>query len=108
MIANATTLCILSPVLLILLGVFAESQTFHITEGAAAGIGCTVLFLLIASAVFMFITCGVKLSHLEHFENELFETEYGGVRNGEGEETGIRRKIFTGNCRRRGSLHPGR
>lgn len=25
----------------------------------------------------MFITCGVKLSHLEHFENELFETEYG-------------------------------
>ncbi len=77
MIANATTLCILSPVLLILLGVFAESQTFHITEGAAAGIGCTVLFLLIASAVFMFITCGVKLSHLEHFENELFETEYG-------------------------------
>ncbi len=77
MIANATTLCILSPVLLILLGAFSESPVFHITEGAAAGIGCTVLFLLIASAVFMFITCGVKLSHLEHFENELFETEYG-------------------------------
>lgn len=77
MLANATALCILSPVLLILLGAFSESRLFSITEGMAAGIGCTVLFILIAVAVFIFITYGIKMEHLEHLEREPFETEYG-------------------------------
>ncbi|MDO4492239.1 MAG: helix-turn-helix transcriptional regulator [Lachnospiraceae bacterium] len=76
-IANAVTLCILSPVLLLLLGAFSESHMFHITEGIAAGVGCTVLFALIAVAVFLFITIGMKMSHSEHLEKEMFETEYG-------------------------------
>lgn len=77
MVANATALCILSPVLLILLGAFSESRLFSITEGMAAGIGYTVLFILIAVAVFIFITYGIKMKHLEHLEREPFETEYG-------------------------------
>lgn len=76
-IANATALCILSPVLLIILAALSEEPEFHITEGLAAGIGCTVLFGMIAIAVFMFITYGIQASHTEHLEKEAFETEYG-------------------------------
>lgn len=76
-IANAVALCILSPVLLILFGAFSEENLYHITEGIAAGVGCTALFILIAVAVFMFIISGMKMSHTEHLEKEVFETEYG-------------------------------
>lgn len=76
-IANATALCILSPVLLVILGALSEEPRFRITEGIAAGIGCTVLFGMIAMAVFMFISYGIKASHSEHLEKEAFETEYG-------------------------------
>ena len=76
-IANATSLCILSPVLLVILGALSEEPGFHITEGLAAGLGCTVLFGMIAIAVFMYITYGIKASHTEHLEKYAFETEYG-------------------------------
>ena len=76
-IANATAMCILSPVLLIILGTMAEDHVFHITEGLAAGVGCIFLFGMIAAAVFLFITCGIRESHMEHLEKENFETEYG-------------------------------
>ena len=76
-IANATALCILSPVLLIVLGTMADDHVFGITEALAAGVGCLFLFGMIAVAVFMFITCGMRESHMEHLEKEYFETEYG-------------------------------
>lgn len=76
-IAKAVALCILSPVILIILGALADANMFHITESLAAGLGCTILFGMIAVAVFMFITCGIRESHYEHFEKECFETEYG-------------------------------
>ena len=77
MIANAAALCILSPVLLLLLVAFSESQLLPITEGTAIGLGCTVLFVSVAAAVFIFITCGIQLSRLKPLEQEAFETEYG-------------------------------
>lgn len=76
-IANATTLCILSPVLLVILGALSEESRFHIAEGLAIGLGCTVLFGMIVIAVFMFITYGVKAGCMEHLEKYAFETEYG-------------------------------
>lgn len=76
-IANAVALCILSPVLMILLGAFSEGNLFHITEGIATGVGCIALFIFIAAAVFLLITSGMKLSHSEYLEKEIFETEYG-------------------------------
>ena len=77
LIANATALCILSPVLLILLHAFSESRRLPLAENLAAGIGCMVLLVFIAAAVFIFIISGIKMSHLEHLEKEPFETEYG-------------------------------
>lgn len=76
-IANATALCILSPVVVTILGAMAEGNLFHITEGLAAAVGCTILFGMIATAVFLFITCGIRESHAEHLEKESFETAYG-------------------------------
>lgn len=76
-VANAVSLCIISPVLVIILAALCEAKMFGITESVASGIGCTALFILIAYAVYMFITFGIKESHMEHLEREVFETEYG-------------------------------
>ena len=77
LMANAVSLCILSPVLLIFLNTFSESRKLPLSENLAAGIGCMVLLAFIAAAVFIFITGGIKMSHLEQLEKEPFETEYG-------------------------------
>ena len=76
-IANAVFMCIISPVLLILLSCMAEEPMFHISENFAAGVGVVFLLTVIAAAVFLFITNGIKESHMEHLEKECFETEYG-------------------------------
>ena len=39
--------------------------------------GCVFLLGMVATAVFLFITYGMRESHMEHFEKECFETEYG-------------------------------
>lgn len=76
-IANATLMCIISPVLLILLSTIADDHVLNISEAVAAGVGLVFLFGMIAAAVFMFITSGMRESHMEHLEKESFETEYG-------------------------------
>ncbi|MCD1146553.1 helix-turn-helix domain-containing protein [Peptoniphilus sp. KCTC 25270] len=77
MLANAVSMCILSPVVLVILANFSESKMFQITEGMAVGIGGTILFAMIAAAVFIFITSGIKGDHMEFLEEEYFDTEYG-------------------------------
>ena len=75
-LALATFLCVVSPIALILLGGLSE-YTAHITENAAAGIGLSVLIVLVAAAVGNFLTCGVKAKAFSFLETEPFETEYG-------------------------------
>ncbi len=69
MLANATTLCILSPIPLFLISTF--------NNGLAIGIACTILLGMVALVVFIFIKTGIKLSSLQYLEQEPFETEYG-------------------------------
>ncbi len=76
-IANAVTMCILSPVLLVVLMAMAEESVFNITEALAGGLGILFLFGMIATAVFMFITHSIRKSRIEYIEKESFETEYG-------------------------------
>lgn len=76
-VANATSMCILSPILLIVLGTIAEEGTFHISESSAAAFGCVFLLGMVAAAVFLFITYGMREAHMEHLEKDSFETEYG-------------------------------
>ena len=75
--ANATTLCIISPILLIVLGAISEDQILPVSEGVAAGVGLVCLLGLIAVAVYLFITYGIREDRMAHLEKESFETEYG-------------------------------
>lgn len=74
-IANAVSLCIISPALLIFLA--ALSQKGFLSEELAAGIGLVSLLILVAVAVFMFITSGSKTKQYEYLEKEVIETSYG-------------------------------
>lgn len=77
LIANATSMCIVSPALLVLLGTMAEDHVLHISESIAGGAGLVFLFGMIALAVYLFITCSMRESHMEHLQKDNFETEYG-------------------------------
>lgn len=76
-VANATSMCISSPILLIVLVTMAEDGVFHVSESLATVFGCVFLLGMVATAVFLFITYGMRESHMEYFEKECFETEYG-------------------------------
>ena len=75
--AFATMLCILSPIVLLMLGAMSEMPNYHISENAAAGIGICVLIVLIVIAVMIFILCGMKTKKYEYMEKEDIETAYG-------------------------------
>ena len=75
--AFATMLCILSPIVLLMLGAMSEMPDYHISENAAAGIGICVLIVIIAIAVMIFILCGMKTKKYEFMEKEDIETVYG-------------------------------
>lgn len=75
--AFATMLCILSPIVLLMLGAMSEMPDYHISENAAAGIGICVLIVLIAIAVTIFILCSMKTKKYEFMEKEDIETVYG-------------------------------
>ena len=70
-IALGVSLCILSPVTLILLGGIA-ALTGMLTEGVAGAIGLGIMFLLIGIAVALFIPAGMRLSRYEELEKKLF------------------------------------
>lgn len=76
-IAFATVLCIISPICLMVLAAAAEIPSNGIAEDLAAGIGMIVLLILIAAAVAIFISCGMKTSAYEYLEKEVIDTEYG-------------------------------
>lgn len=69
-VANATSLCILSPVPLIVLGTMTEDHTL-------VGFSLVLLLVLVAIAVYLFVNYGLRESHMQHLEKESFETEYG-------------------------------
>lgn len=76
-IAFGVMLCILSPVVLLLLGIFSEYHIVPISEDMAGGIGVIVLLIMVAAAVGIFITTGFHLEKYEYLEKEVFELEAG-------------------------------
>ncbi len=76
-VAAAVSSCILSPVLLILLGGISEYGSGRITEDAAGGIGTAFLLLIVAGAVGVFIISGMKLAPFEFLEKECISLQYG-------------------------------
>lgn len=76
-IAAATFLCIIAVIPLLILGVASEIPVLNISENLAGGVGLTVLLVLAAIAVAIFIYCGFKNAPYEFIDKEPFETEYG-------------------------------
>ena len=76
-IAIGVTLCILSPILLIVLGGAQDAGKLVLTQAQAVGIGLVALILLVGAAVALFVTTGLKGSRFEYLEKEQIETAYG-------------------------------
>lgn len=76
-IALAVFLCIVSPIVLILMGGLYDAGVLAISENAAGAIGMITLFILVAIAVALFIICGAKTEKYEYLEKEPIELEYG-------------------------------
>ena len=76
-VALGVFLCILSPVLLILLGGAQEYGRIALTENQAGGLGLIALILLIGCAVAVFVVSGLRISRYEYMEKEPIDTLYG-------------------------------
>ncbi len=76
-IAMGVAACIISPVLLILMGGMAEQKMMGITENMAGGMGVVILILIVACAVAVFVSLGIQLGKYEYMENEPISLEDG-------------------------------
>ncbi len=76
-IAAGVAVCIISPVILILLAGLSEYGVLRLSEDAASGIGVSILLVMIAGAVAIFILNGMKLDKYEYMEKERLALQYG-------------------------------
>ena len=76
-ISLGVMMCILSPIVIMLLSTAAEDGIIRIADSAATGIGLLYMFLLIGSAVALFVTSGIANSKYEYIEKEMIDTMYG-------------------------------
>lgn len=76
-VAVGVLLCILSPVLLILLGGAQEYGKIALTENQAGGLGLIALILLVGCAVALFVSSGLRISRYNDLEAEPIDTLYG-------------------------------
>ena len=76
-ISVGVMLCILSPILLIVGASAGAAVLIPLTEDQASILGCIILMLIVAAAVFLFVKNGMQLSKYDYLENELIDTEYG-------------------------------
>lgn len=75
-IALGVSLCIISSVLLIVLSGLSDSGLFGISENIAAGVGITVLLVLVAIGVFLFIKCVGEGEKYNFLDKEKIDTAY--------------------------------
>lgn len=76
-VAIGVSLCVSCPVLLIFLNGLAVGNFAGITETIACTIGIIVLFIFIATAVYLFVRYSGRMEQYQHLEKEEFETAYG-------------------------------
>ena len=76
-IALGVMLCILSPVLLVMMAGLQEVGRISLTENQAAGIGLTVLLILVGIAVALFVLTSIQGNRYEYLEKEAIDTAYG-------------------------------
>ena len=76
-VALGVMLCILSPVLLVVLAGAQEAGRISLTNNQAVGLGLIALFVLIGTAVAIFVTTGIRGKRFEYMEEEQIDTVYG-------------------------------
>lgn len=76
-LALGVSLCIISPILLIIFSQAYESLLLSVTENVVVGVSLTVLFLFIIAAVGIFVREGMLLKKYEFIESEAIDTDYG-------------------------------
>lgn len=76
-IGAGVSACIVSVIPVILLGGMAEYQVISVTEDMAGGLGAVFLFLIVAAAVAVFVSQGMKLEKYEYLEKESLSLQYG-------------------------------
>lgn len=76
-VAVGVMLCILSPILIILLSGAQELGRLALGETQATGLGLAALFLLVGSAVALFVTSALRAKQFEYLEKEPIDTLYG-------------------------------
>ena len=76
-ISLGVMMCILSPILVMVLSVASEEGFIRLSDSAAGGIGLLYMFILIGSAVALFVTSGLANSKYEYIEKEMIDTMYG-------------------------------
>ncbi len=76
-VSTGVMLCILSPVLLILLGGLAEAEKISLSEDIAGMMGVVILLLIVAGAVAMFLMTSLRGKQYEFLENMDIDTAYG-------------------------------
>lgn len=76
-LALGVSLCIISPILLIIFSQAYESLLLSVTENVVDGVSLTVLFLFIIAAVGIFVREGMTLKKYDFIESEAIETDYG-------------------------------
>ena len=74
-LALSVSLCILSPVCLIILGGMSDLGNTGISENMASGLGVAVLFMFVALGVGLLILNGLKMSKYEWMETEIVQLD---------------------------------
>ncbi len=76
-ISTGVMMCILSPVLLIVIGGLAEAGFIGLEAAVAEACGTAVLIIIVAIAVGLFIREGMRGKPYEYLDNTAIDTEYG-------------------------------
>lgn len=76
-IAFGVMLCIFSPICILLLSGLSEVRGAWITADMAASFGVIILLIMVAAAVAIFISEGMKLSPYAYMEKEMLKLQYG-------------------------------
>ena len=76
-ISTGVMMCILSPVILILMGGLAEAEKISMNETIAEMAGTMILLVIIAAAVGIFLMTGMRGKQYEYLENLDIDTAYG-------------------------------
>lgn len=77
LIAAGAFLCIVAIIPLLLMGAAAEAGFWGMTDAIAAAAGLSLMAVLAAAGVALFIWCGFKNAPYEFIDSEPFETDYG-------------------------------